>query len=326
MNRTDNIDDLIERFFNKDRLALARIITYLESYPNKAHQILKRIFPKSGNSYIVGITGVPGSGKSTIISKLIQEIRKMDKTVGIVCVDPSSPYSGGAFLGDRCRMNAQELVTDDGIFIRSLASRGQLGGLSIATDDVVTAFDAYGMDYIIVETVGAGQSEVSIKDLSYTTIVVFVPNLGDSIQAQKAGIIEIGDILVINKTDLGGDHLKVQLDQMLDTYTRQSGWRPPIIRTIAVENKGIPELLNEIENHKKHLKLSGILDKKWKERFKIRFYNTLKYKILEIFFKGYSEVVGIEKEIEKILENNIDLYSSVDEIFYKIIIKIKEEL
>ncbi|MHA1309567.1 MAG: methylmalonyl Co-A mutase-associated GTPase MeaB [Candidatus Helarchaeota archaeon] len=325
MYRNDNIDELLNRFFNKDRMALARVITYLESYPDKAHEILKRIFPKSGNTYVIGLTGVPGAGKSTLISRLAQEVRKRGKSVGVVCVDPSSPFSGGAFLGDRCRMNAQELVSDDGIFIRSLASRGQLGGLSRATDDVVTAFDAFGMDYVIVETVGAGQSEVSIKDLAYTTIVVFVPNLGDSIQAQKAGIVEIGDILVINKSDLGGDHLKVQLEQMLDTYTRQTGWRPPIVRTIAVENKGINELFDEIERHKRHIELSGILEKKWKERFKNRFYNALEYKILKAFYDKYSQIDEINGEINKVLDKKEDLYSSVDIVFNKIITKIKEE-
>ncbi|MBD3228905.1 MAG: methylmalonyl Co-A mutase-associated GTPase MeaB [Candidatus Lokiarchaeota archaeon] len=326
MYRKDDIDELMDRFFNGDRQALARTITYLESYPEKKHQIMKRIFPKSGNAYVIGLTGVPGAGKSTIISKLAKEIRNRGKTVGIVCVDPSSPYSGGAFLGDRCRMNAQEFVSDKGIFIRSLASRGELGGLARATDDVVTAYDAYGMDYIIVETVGAGQSEVSIKDLAYTVVVIFVPNLGDSIQAQKAGIIEIGDILVINKSDLGGDHLKVQLDQMLDTYTRQTGWRPPIVRTVAVENKGIPKFLDEIERHKKHMELSGILEKKWRTRFKNRFYDTLKYKISNLFFKEYSKVVGVEEEIDKVIDKEIDFYSSVDKIFNRIIDKIKEEL
>ncbi|MHA1231340.1 MAG: methylmalonyl Co-A mutase-associated GTPase MeaB [Candidatus Helarchaeota archaeon] len=326
MYRNEDINELLDRFFKKDRMALARVITYLESYPDKRHEILKQIFPKSGNAYVIGITGVPGAGKSTLISRLAQEIRKRGKTVGIVCVDPSSPFSGGAFLGDRCRMNAQQFTSDEGIFIRSLASRGQLGGLSRATDDVVTAFDAFGMDYVIVETVGAGQSEVSIKDLAYTTIVVFVPNLGDSIQAQKAGIIEIGDILVINKSDLGGDHLKVQLDQMLDTYTRQTGWRPPIVRTVAVENKGISELMDEIEKHKRHIELSGIKDKKWKERFKNRFYNTLEYKISNLFFKEYSKVVGIDEEIEKVLNKQEDLYTSVDKIFERILVKIKDEL
>ncbi|MHA1271045.1 MAG: methylmalonyl Co-A mutase-associated GTPase MeaB [Candidatus Helarchaeota archaeon] len=324
MHRNDNIDDLLNRFFRKDRMALARVITYLESYPDKRHEILKRIFPKAGNAYIIGLTGVPGAGKSTMISRLSQEIRRRGKSVGIVCVDPSSPYSGGAFLGDRCRMNAQELVSDDGIFIRSLASRGQLGGLSRATDDVVTAYDAFGMDYVIVETVGAGQSEVSIKDLAYTIIVIFVPNLGDSIQAQKAGIIEIGDILVINKSDLGGDHLKVQLDQMLDTYTRQTGWRPPIIRTVAVENKGISELMDEIERHKEHIKLSGILEKKWKERFKNRFYSTLEYKVQKLIFQELSKKVNIDDAIEMVLDKELDLYSSVDKVFNEILMKIKE--
>jgi LAO/AO transport system kinase len=286
---------------------------------------MKKIFPKSGNAYIIGLTGVPGAGKSTMISKLAKEIRNNDKTVGIVCVDPSSPFSGGAFLGDRCRMNAQEFTSDEGIFIRSLATRGELGGLSRATDDIVTAFDAFGMDYIIVETVGAGQSEVKIKDLAYTTIVIFVPNLGDSIQAQKAGIIEIGDIMVINKSDIGGDHLKVQLDQMLDTYTRQTGWRPPIVRTVAIESKGVPDLFDEIKNHRKHIELSGIFDKKWRERFRNRFYNTLEYKIHDLFLNKYSKVVDLESKIEKVLDKDTDLYSGVDQIFDKIINKIKEE-
>jgi LAO/AO transport system kinase len=209
------LTELINRFQNKERRALARAITWVENGAPDAQALIQATFPLTGRAHVIGVTGPPGAGKSTLVDRIATEFRKLNKTVGIIAVDPTSPFSGGAILGDRIRM--QKTLSDSGVFMRSLASRGHLGGISIATSDVVGLLDAFGFDVIIVETVGAGQSEVEIMELAHTTCVVLIPGAGDDIQAIKAGILEIGDVFAINKADRdGADRSVMEIEMMLD--------------------------------------------------------------------------------------------------------------
>lgn len=219
--------DLVKELFEGSRLALARSITAVENEYENAIDIMKAIYPKTGNARILGITGAPGAGKSTLTDKVVKHYLDQGKKIGIVAIDPTSPFSGGAILGDRIRMN--DLTLNENVFIRSMGTRGSLGGLSKKTADVVKLMDAFGMDLVIIETVGVGQSEVDIVKNADTTLVVLVPGLGDDIQAIKAGILEIGDVFAINKADRDGcDRLNVEIEMMLDLDSREVKWRPPI--------------------------------------------------------------------------------------------------
>ncbi len=244
-----------------DRRALARLITIVENRGPEARAIMKEVYRHTGKAHLIGITGSPGVGKSTLVDALTAELRKAGKTVGIIAVDPTSPFTGGAILGDRIRM--QGVGLDEGVFIRSLATRGHLGGLSRATSDVIRLMDAFGKDIVIIETVGAGQAEVEIVKLAQTTIVVTVPGLGDDVQAIKAGILEIGDLFVVNKADHeGADRAVNELELMLSLDPEQGGWRPPIVRTIARDGTGLPELAEKVGAHLDHLRESGRLAEK----------------------------------------------------------------
>src|SRR2546422_5344550 len=215
-----------------------------------ATEALAAIYPHTGKAHIVGFTGPPGVGKSSLINRLIREFRVRDRKVGVVAVDPTSPFTGGAVLGDRIRMS--DTGTDPGVFIRSMATRGHTGGLGLATFDAVKVLDASGIDLVFVETVGAGQSEIEIASRAHTTVVVQMPQSGDAVQALKAGILEIGDLYVVNKTDLGGaDAMSSNLDFMLE---ERQGWRPPVIQTSALEGTGIKELADAINKHYRYLK------------------------------------------------------------------------
>ena len=268
-----------QAILNGDRLALARLLTKVENNSEEGRSALMELFPHTGRAHLIGVTGAPGTGKSSLVNQLALHYRKHeDKRVAIVAVDPSSPFTGGAVLGDRVRM--RDLSGDPNVFIRSMASRGSLGGLAQATANVVQVFDAAGFDIIIVETVGAGQSEVDIARLAHTTLVVEAPGLGDDIQAIKAGILEIADILVVNKADRPGvENTEKALKTMLElahptervfqhhgTYMGMSApkknpnakmWIPPIQRTVSTEGNGIPELADAIAKHVEHLRSSG---------------------------------------------------------------------
>ena len=259
--------EIVDKLLNHSRLALSKAITAVENEYDDAVKIMTEIYPHTGNAYVIGITGPPGAGKSTMTDKHAKEYRKRGKTVGIVAIDPTSPYSGGAILGDRIRM--MDLTADEGIFVRSMATRGSLGGLSQKAGDAVKLMDAYGMDVIIVETVGVGQSEVDIVKTADTTMVVVIPGMGDDIQAIKAGILEIGDLFTINKADREGtDKLNIEIEMMLELNPEHVSWRPPINRTIASKGIGIEAVVDSIEEHKAYLIESGKLSDIRKARIK----------------------------------------------------------
>jgi len=258
--RTAPAEQLAERLVAGDRLALSRLISAVESGREDARQALRCLYPKTGRAHVVGVTGPPGSGKSTLTTRMAIEYRARGKTVGIVAVDPTSPFTGGAILGDRVRM--MELHSDPGVFMRSMATRGVMGGLARSTLDVVLLLDAFGKDVVMVETVGVGQDEVEIARAADTTLVVGVPNLGDDIQAIKAGILEIADVLVVNKADVAGaDRLVADLRamQQLGADTERA---VPILQTVVTVGTGVSALLDSVEEHRAYLERSG----RWRER------------------------------------------------------------
>jgi LAO/AO transport system kinase len=260
--------------------ALARAISMVERGDPEADVLLANIYPLTGKTRILGITGSPGAGKSTLVNALARHYRKQGKTVGIIAVDPTSPFSGGAILGDRIRM--QEMYTDRGVFIRSMATRGFLGGLAKATNDVVDLLDAGGFDIVLVETVGVGQDEVEIIRTVQTNLVVLVPGMGDDIQAIKAGIMEIGDIFVVNKADRpGADRTVTEIQMMMSLVEEHGDWITPIVKTVASTNQGIVELDQAIEKHHQYLIASGELDRRNRERVRIRVETQLKEKFME---------------------------------------------
>jgi LAO/AO transport system kinase len=279
-----------------------------------ALESLKELYPNTGRAYIIGITGPPGSGKSTLVDKIIDILRKDGKSVGIVAVDPTSPFSGGAILGDRIRM--QRHATDEGVFIRSLATRGCLGGLTRSTQDIINVMDAMGKDIILVETVGVGQDEVEVVNTAHTSIVVLVPGLGDDIQAIKAGIIEIGDLFVINKSDREGtDKMERDLRMVLEIGRRRDdGWEPLIYKTEAISGKGVFELVYGIYRHKQALEQSQGLEKKLRERTKTTFLEILGTEVMSHFIEKMEREGEWDKIIDDLMYRRIDPYSLAERV------------
>lgn len=252
---------LIDRFFSGDRLALARAITLIENDGVRRERLLKCFYPHTGKAKRIGLTGPPGAGKSTLVDRLISRFRENELTVGVIAVDPTSPFTGGAFLGDRVRM--QGSWSDPGVFVRSMADRNHTSGLSAATPDVMSAMDAFGQQVILVETVGVGQSTLDIADLTDTTVVVLTPESGDSVQAMKAGLMEIADILVVNKDDrVGASHFATELRAVLELRQRDSSWETPVLRTSARDNTGIDVLYDQIFKHQAFLKENSLLEQR----------------------------------------------------------------
>lgn len=250
--------DLSERVLAGDRRAAGRLITLIEEGAPAAERALERLAPHLGRAHVVGVTGPAGSGKSTLVRGVARELRTQGRQVGIVAVDPTSPLTGGAVLGDRIRM--QDLTGDPGVFIRSMASRGASGGLARATRDAVKVLDAFGFDVVLVETVGAGQGEVDVARAGHTTVVVQVPGMGDEIQAIKAGILEVADLLVVNKADVGdADRTVFQLKALVRRAGEDGGWIVPVLKTVATTGQGIPEVVAVLNDHRRHLRESGEL-------------------------------------------------------------------
>jgi len=312
------INELIERMLKGDKRATARLITLVENDEEKAREIVKKIYSNTGRAYIIGITGPPGSGKSTLVDKLIKKARDEGNIVGVIAIDPTSPFTGGALLGDRIRM--QRHSTDPGVFIRSMATRGSLGGLAKATNDAIKILDAYGCDVIFVETVGVGQIEVDIVKTADTVVLVTVPGLGDDIQAIKAGLMEIADIFVVNKADKeGAEATMFELELMLDLEKdkwQKSGWRPPVVSTIAFTNKGVDELWGAINEHMEFLLNSDKIE----EKRKFRVGEEIKAIVSSKIARKIGEKMGeddIAVLIEMIAKREIDPYSAADLVLEK---------
>ncbi len=305
---------MAEKIFRGDIRAASRLMRDIDDRMPNAMEELKKIYPKTGKAYVIGITGPPGSGKSTLVDKIVEILRKEGKTVGIVAVDPTSPFTGGAILGDRIRMQRHSI--DNGVFIRSLATRGNLGGVSRSTNDIIRVMDAMGKDIIIVETVGVGQDEVDIVNTAHTSVLVLVPGLGDDIQAIKAGILEIGDIFVINKCEReGADRLERELRATLEMGPqREDSWMPPIFKTEALLGKGIFELVYGIYRHKEKLMASDHFEKKIVERTRCEFLCILGNELTDNIVERLKKDKRLDKIIDDLIRRKANPYSIVEKI------------
>ena len=302
-----------ERVRAGDVRALSRAISAVEDNAPEAEPLLRMLFPHTGQAHVVGITGAPGTGKSTLVDRLAAQFRGSKETVGIIAVDPTSPFTGGAILGDRIRMQGH--ATDDGIFIRSMATRGFLGGLARATADVALIMDAAGKRRLLIETVGVGQDEVDIMGLADCTLVVLVPGLGDEVQAIKAGIMEIADIFVLNKADREGtDRFEQQLIAMLSLVPERAGWRAPVVRTIATENKGTAELGAAIAEFRRHVERSGQLQARKAANWKQRLVELLEARLMERVVAQGMGAQALDALASEIAARRRDPYSAVTEI------------
>ncbi|HET8943239.1 MAG TPA: methylmalonyl Co-A mutase-associated GTPase MeaB [Dehalococcoidia bacterium] len=304
--------DLSERTLNGDRRALTRVLTFVENGLPEGKEALKALFSHTGRAHILGITGPTGSGKSTLTGALAREYRRRGRTIGIVAVDPTSPFSHGAILGDRIRM--QDLTSDPGVFIRSMATRGAMGGLSATTGDVVTVLDAAGNDIIIVETVGAGQDEVDIADTAHTTVVINVPGAGDDMQAMKAGILEIADILVVNKADNPGADATFKQLHIYTDLQRNEGWDVPILKTVAHKEQGIKELLEAIDRHREYLTESGRMEEMTRKRARRQLLAVAQKMMLERVLDGASGEARVSELVEGIASREIDPHTAAERL------------
>lgn len=308
-----NTQELIASLLAGEPRALARAISYVENEDPRAVEVLQSVYPRGGSVPIVGITGPAGVGKSSLVDQLIGAYRSQDLTVGVVAVDPSSPFSGGAILGDRIRM--QRHGTDPKVFIRSMATRGKLGGISAATFDVIDLLAASGKDIILVETVGVGQDEVDIMKIAHTTLVVLMPGLGDEVQAMKAGLMEIADLLIINKSDRPeADKMEAELHAVLSFFQAADEWQPQIIRTVATSNTNVDLVIRGIQDHLEYLKSSGKLRVKIREQSRQRLIDALEYSVTSQILEEGSERFEISRKIEDIAERRSDPHSVVREL------------
>jgi LAO/AO transport system kinase len=298
------------RFWNGDHRALARVISLVENEMPEKEEILSRIYQRTGRSYILGITGSPGAGKSSLTDRLVGTLRKRDQTVGVIAVDPTSPFTGGAILGDRIRMNEHAL--DKGVFIRSMGTRGSLGGLAKTTKEVVKVMDAFGMDWVIIETVGVGQAELDIMYLADTTVVVLTPGAGDSIQAMKAGIMEIADVFAVNKADLpGSDRVASEVEMMLDLQCDHNKWRPPVVKTSTIHaGEGVNDLLAAIEKHSAFLREKGLFDERRRERTRNEAVDIVNYQWKKLVRRQLELPGPVNDLLDRVAAREMDPYTA----------------
>jgi LAO/AO transport system kinase len=296
-----------------DVRAVSRAITAIENHHPEAEGLLRAVFPHTGTAYLTGVTGAPGTGKSSLVDRLAAHYRKQHHQVGVIAVDPTSPYSGGAILGDRVRMQGH--AGDSGMFIRSMATRGFLGGLARAAAEVALLLDSAGKTQVLIETVGVGQDEIDIVRLADCVLVVMVPGLGDDIQNMKAGLMEIGDIFVLNKADReGSDRLDQQLHAMLSLVMPREGWHPPVIRTVATENKGIAELAEAVEKFRVHFEASGERRRKHVEHWKSRLLDLLESRLLQRALGDRNGEKRLAELAEAVADRKKDPFTAVNEI------------
>ena len=311
--------EIAEKIVSGDIRSVARLIRDIDDNVPEARKILRDLYPYTGKAYVVGITGAPGVGKSTLVDQMVTHLRSAGKTVGVLAVDPTSPFSGGAILGDRVRMQRHSM--DEGVFIRSMATRGYFGGITQSTRSAIDVLDAMGKDCIIVETVGVGQDEIDIVQSAHTTIIILVPGMGDDVQALKAGILEIGNIFVINKDDREGADRTVndiRLMIEMDEKRYKDGWKPPILTAQAVFDKGVKEILDEISKHRKHLESSAQIQSKRKyEKVRNDLSEMIKDKIIQDVFNEIINSGEFETAIQSIVKREIDPYTACDTIISK---------
>lgn len=303
--------DLVAGILEGNRRALAKGITLVENGDPEKYRILAELHPHTGKSMIVGVTGSPGAGKSSLVDQMTKFYRKQGRTVAVVAIDPTSPFSGGALLGDRIRM--QDNTLDPGVFIRSMGTRGSLGGLSRATKEVLTLFDAFGFDVIIVETVGVGQVELDIMDIADTVVVVLTPAGGDIIQTLKAGIMEIADVFAINKSDLdGADRVASEVNKTLDLSHGE--WRPPVVKTISLDGTGLDDLLAAIDQHREYLITSGNLENLQQQRLKKEVTGIVLHKLEDMLTMRFQQDQQVQSLLESVLNKSQDPYTAAQSI------------
>lgn len=308
----------VQKILAGDLRTVARLIRDIDDGLSEARGLLKELYPHTGKAYVIGITGSPGVGKSTLVDRMIQYLRGQGKTVGVLAVDPTSPFSGGAILGDRIRM--QRHSTDEGVFIRSMATRGHFGGLTPSTRGAISVLDAMGKDYILVETVGVGQDEIEIVRAAHTTLIIVIPGMGDDIQAIKAGILEVGDVFVINKAEREGVQktrqelmMMIEMDKERNT---KGGWKPSIFLTEAVKNQGIEDLMKGIEEHREFLlkKDRGYLEKFQYDRARMELFDLVKQDVIQVIMEHLSRTGQWESFIQDLIHKRTDPYSLSEEI------------
>jgi LAO/AO transport system kinase len=305
--------ELVENLLKGDKRAAAKLISLVENEDEEASEVLRELYKHTGKTHIVGITGPPGVGKSSLVFGLTKVIRDKGKKVGIVAIDPTSRFTGGAILGDRIRMT--ELSTDEGVFMRSMGTRGHHGGIAKATTEAAMVLDAMGMDIVFVETVGAGQSQSMIWECVHTSILVEMPGMGDEIQALKAGILEIGDIFVVNKGDReGADQLVKELESVAEYKAMEQKWKPPVHVTVATEGQGLESVVDSIEGHLGYLKESGEYQKREEERAKGEFTRTVQDLLLRKAFAGEGSKKRFDELLREIMEKKTDPYSAAEQL------------